>query len=61
MIQRIKRFLSEPFLHFLLIGLVIFISSSYISKKREIHKIIIDKSVISKAYPGMGNAIRKNS
>jgi peptidyl-prolyl cis-trans isomerase C len=48
MIPKIKRFLSEPFLHFLLIGLAIFISSFYISKRREIHKIIIDKAVIGK-------------
>ncbi len=48
MIQRIKHFLSEPFLHFLLIGLAIFLSSFYISKKREIHTIIIDKSVLAK-------------
>lgn len=46
--RRLKRFLSEPFLHFLLIGLAIFISSSYIARKREIHKIVIDKSVIAK-------------
>ena len=45
---KVKRFLNEPFLHFLLIGLAIFISSSYIARKREIHKIIIDKAVIAK-------------
>jgi hypothetical protein len=48
MIAKIKRFLSEPFLHFLLIGFVIFVSSYYILKRREAHKIIIDKSVIAK-------------
>ena len=46
--QKIKQVLREPFLHFLLIGLAIFISSSYIARKREIHKIIIDKAVIAK-------------
>jgi peptidyl-prolyl cis-trans isomerase C len=48
MIPKIKRFLSEPFLHFLLIGLMIFVTSSYILKRRETHKIIIDKAVIAK-------------
>ena len=48
MIKKIKHVLREPFLHFLLIGLAIFISSSYISRRREIHKIIIDKAVIAK-------------
>jgi len=45
---KIERFLKAPFLHFLLIGLAIFISSSYIAERREIHKIIIDKTVIAK-------------
>ncbi len=48
MIPKIKRFLSEPFLHFLLIGLMIFVTSSYILKRREARKIIIDKAVIAK-------------
>ena len=48
MTKKIKHLLREPLLHFLLIGLLIFLSSSYISKKREIHKIIIDKTVIGK-------------
>ncbi len=48
MTRKIKHLLTEPLLHFLLIGLLIFMSSSYVSKKREIHKINIDKTVISK-------------
>ena len=48
MTKKIKRLLSEPFLHFLLIGFVIFISSYYILKRREVHRIIIDKAVIAK-------------
>lgn len=46
--SKIKSFLREPFLHFLLIGFVIFISSYYILKRREAHRIIIDKAVIAK-------------
>ena len=48
MTKKIKHLLTEPLLHFLLIGLAIFLSSYYVSKKREIHKIIIDKTVIGK-------------
>jgi peptidyl-prolyl cis-trans isomerase C len=48
MTQKIKKLLTEPLLHFLLIGLAIFLSSYYVSKKREIHRIIIDKAVIGK-------------
>jgi len=48
MTSKIKRFLAAPFLHFLLIGFVIFISSYYILRRRETHKIIIDKAVIAK-------------
>ncbi len=45
---KLKRFLSAPLLHFLLIGFVIFYASYYISKRRDAHRIIIDKSVIAK-------------
>ena len=48
MTKKIKHILTEPLLHFLLIGLAIFLSSYYVSKKREIHKIVIDKTVIGK-------------
>ncbi|HSZ34509.1 MAG TPA: peptidylprolyl isomerase [Puia sp.] len=48
MTTRIKSFLKEPFLHFLLIGFVIFISSFYLLRRRESHKILIDKAVIAK-------------
>ena len=42
------RFFSSPLLHFLLAGFLIFISSYYISKRRETHRITIDKSVVEK-------------
>jgi peptidyl-prolyl cis-trans isomerase C len=45
---KLKHFLSAPFLHFLLIGFIIFYTSYYISKRREAHRIIIDKAVIAK-------------
>ena len=48
MLQKIKRFLREPFLHFLLIGFLIFITSYYLAKKREIHTIVVDKAVMAR-------------
>jgi hypothetical protein len=46
--SKIKRFLKEPLLHFLLIGFIIFFSSYYISKQRDAHTIVIDKAVMAK-------------
>jgi peptidyl-prolyl cis-trans isomerase C len=48
MTKTLSRFLSSPLLHFLLVGFIIFISSYYISKRRETHIIVIDKSVVEK-------------
>jgi len=46
--QNLRRFLSSPLLHFLLVGFIIFVSSYYVAKRRETHRIIIDKAVIDK-------------
>jgi peptidyl-prolyl cis-trans isomerase C len=43
-----KRFLSSPLLHFLIVGFIIFISSYYVNRRREAHRIVIDKSVVDK-------------
>jgi hypothetical protein len=48
MLQKIKRFLREPFLHFLLIGFLIFITSYYLAKRRETHTIVVDKAVMAR-------------
>lgn len=45
---KIKRFLKEPLLHFLLIGFLIFFSAYYVSKQRDAHTIVIDKEVMAK-------------
>jgi hypothetical protein len=44
----LKRFISSPLLHFLLVGLIIFLSSYYVTRRREAHRIIIDKAVVDK-------------
>ena len=43
-----RRFISSPLLHFLVAGFIIFISSYYVSRRREAHRIIIDKAVVEK-------------
>jgi peptidyl-prolyl cis-trans isomerase C len=48
MTPKVKQFLTAPLLHFLLIGFAIFITSFYISKRRDAHKIIIDKTIMAK-------------
>ena len=48
MTKTLRRFLASPLFHFLLVGFIIFISSYYVSKRRETHKIIIDKAVVEK-------------
>ncbi|HXB92981.1 MAG TPA: peptidylprolyl isomerase [Puia sp.] len=45
---KLSHLFASPLLHFLLVGLLVFLSSSYIAKRRDAHKIIIDKAVIEK-------------
>ena len=44
----LKRFFSSPLLHFLVVGLIIFITSRYVSSRREAHRIVVDKAVVEK-------------
>ncbi len=48
MAPKIKRFLKEPLLHFLLIGFIIFFSAYYVTKQRDAHTIVIDNAVMAK-------------
>jgi len=48
MTKSFRRLFTSPLLHFLLIGFIIFITSYYVSKRRDTHKIIIDKAVVEK-------------
>ncbi|HET7000730.1 MAG TPA: peptidylprolyl isomerase [Puia sp.] len=43
-----RRFFSSPLLHFLVAGFIIFITSYYIAKRRQTHRIVIDKAVVEK-------------
>jgi hypothetical protein len=45
---KFKPILKAPLFHFLLVGFVIFFSSYYISKRRDVHTIVIDKQVMTK-------------
>jgi peptidyl-prolyl cis-trans isomerase C len=44
----LTRLFASPLTHFLFVGFLIFISSYYITKRRDAHKIIIDKAVVEK-------------
>ena len=45
---KLKRFLKEPLLHFLVIGFLIFFTSYYVAKQRDAYTIVLDEPIMTK-------------
>jgi peptidyl-prolyl cis-trans isomerase C len=46
--QLLRRLISSPLVHFLLVGFLIFATSHYVTRYRDAHRITIDKAVVDK-------------